>query len=78
MTHCKWTSSIRHKVGSNRTFNNIRSSNDKWVVAFWVSCIKNVKLKGEIQNEKYSIKMVEIGLGQALGFLGCDMDREFI
>ena len=40
--------------------------------------MKNVKLKGEIQNEKYSIKMAETGLSQALGFLGCDMAREFI
>ena len=33
---------------------------------------------GEIQNEKYSFKMAETGLGQALGFLGYDMAREFI
>ena len=37
-----------------------------------------LNLKGEIQNEKNSIKMTKTGLSQVLGFLGWIMAREFI
>ena len=34
-----------------------------------------LNLKGEIQDDKNSIKLAENGPGQVLGFQGCDMER---